>query len=99
MYSSVLPVLAAQVPDQPQNVVTQAGDGEIIVSWSVDDRGSLVSAFDVKIRETDGLTYTSESLICQPSDTVILAELKCSIPISTLITAPYNLPYGSSIYA
>lgn len=36
---------------------------------------------------------------CDGSDSTILANKLCVVPITTLRSAPYDLPWGSSIYA
>lgn len=41
-------------------MLTAIGDAVVIISWTVDDRGSEILSFDVQIRESDGLTFTSE---------------------------------------
>lgn len=36
---------------------------------------------------------------CDGTQTEIINSRTCSVPISTLLVAPFNLPWGSSIYA
>ena len=36
---------------------------------------------------------------CDAANPLIMAAMKCSIPIATLLAAPFNLPWGSSIFA
>lgn len=71
----------------------------MIITWTVNDRGSPITSFDVKIRESDGLTFTSEAVSCLPSDAILISTMSCSVPITTLLASPYNLPWGSSIFA
>lgn len=72
--SSVLAVLAATVPDQPLSVTTTAGASEVVIAWTVDNRGSAITHFLVQIRESDGLTYTAESVACQSDDATVLSS-------------------------
>ena len=45
------------------------------------------------IRQSDGVTFTTESVNCSGATT------SCTVPISVLKDAPYNLDWGASIYA
>jgi hypothetical protein len=36
---------------------------------------------------------------CDGTDATIIQSLSCSIPIANLITNPFSLPWGSSVYA
>ena len=45
------------------------------------------------------MTFTSEQTYCAPTDATVIADRSCTVPISTLQAAPYNLPWGSHIYA
>lgn len=98
--SSVTSILAAQIPDQPV-LETRMSDlaDEVVIEWTVIDRGSPITSVQVWIRESDGLTFTTESTYCVSNDATVLSAMSCSVPVSALITDPYNLPFGSSIYA
>ena len=52
----------------------------------------------VQIRQLDG-GYTTENTHCAGNDAQVLQDMACVVPISVLISAPYNLPYGSEIWA
>ena len=71
----------------------------VVIQWSVLDRGSPVTDYLVELRQRDGLTFTADSVNCKSNDPTVLATLSCTIPFSKLITEPYNLPYGSSVFA
>ena len=45
------------------------------------------------ILQSDGTTFSTESASCNVSTTT------CTVPISILQAAPYNLAWGASIYA
>lgn len=72
---------------------------EVVIEWTVVERGSPATSIEVQIRESDGLTYTIESSYCISDDSTVLATMSCSVPVATLISSPYNLPYGSSVFA
>ncbi|MEI6370290.1 MAG: hypothetical protein WCO49_11370 [Nostocales cyanobacterium ELA608] len=45
------------------------------------------------------MTYTETLTDCDGSKAQIITDTNCTVPISKLRTAPYNLPWGASIYA
>jgi hypothetical protein len=45
------------------------------------------------------VTYTEETANCNGLDSTVISGHSCSVLISDLITAPYHLTWGSSIYA
>lgn len=51
------------------------------------------------IRQVDGVTYSTELTSCDGSSITVLTAETCTIPTSTLLAAPFNLPWGSSIFA
>ena len=71
----------------------------VVVSWDVNNGGSPITNFVVQIRESDGLTYTAESVACKSDDSTVLSTKSCTIPIPTLRAEPYSLPFGTSVYA
>lgn len=44
------------------------------------------------------MTFTETLTDCDGRSATIVSTAKCQVPISKLRTAPYNLPWGSSIY-
>ena len=99
-YSNEVSILAAQVPNQPLAPLTSITTDGVIISWkSPYNGGSLITSYTITIRQDDGATFTSDSENCDGSDPVIILERKCTVPISVLRAEPYNLPWGSYIYA
>jgi len=72
-YSAALSILAAQEPAKPLPIVTTVeGPNEhgedVIFTWvAPDDMGSPIIAYEVVIRQFDGLTYTEERTYCDAS--------------------------------
>lgn len=62
-----------------------------------DNGGSPITSAKILIKEADG-DFSEETVSCNGADSSILAANTCSVPISTLMAAPYNQPWGSSIY-
>ena len=61
--------------------------------------GSPLTAYSITIRQSDGLTYSSELGNCNGSNSGVITAASCTIPISTLQASPFNLPWGASVYA
>jgi hypothetical protein len=62
--------------------------------------GSTIIGYTIKILESDGITYSEDKIYCDGMNTLTIINTRtCNIPIARLISSPYNLPWGSSIYA
>ena len=77
---------------------SDTGD-DVVIQWSVDERGSPLTACEVSIRESDGVSFTVESTYCLQTSSSVISSNTCAIPVSVLVAEPYNLVYGSHIYA
>lgn len=51
------------------------------------------------IRQSDSITYITEPVACDGSSIDVVTNRQCEIPIATLRVSPFNLPWGSSVYA
>ncbi len=72
----------------------------MIISWSAPfNGGSPLTSYTVLIRNADAINYSAELTSCDGSNPTILNSATCNIPIATLQQPPFNLPWGSSIYA
>ena len=66
----------------------------VTISWiAPNNGGSTITSYTIAIRQNDGTTYTPESTNCNVSTT------SCTVPISVLQASPYNLAWGSSVWA
>lgn len=98
--SAEFSVLAAQVPDAPVAAVTAVSGDHVTVTWTIPfDGSSSITGYEIKLRESDGLTFTEDITDCNGLEAEIISSLTCSVPIATLIAVPYNLPWGSDVYA
>ncbi len=101
-YSTDIEVLAAQIPDTPiaPSTTISATNVTLSISWTAPNaQGSPILGYMIYIRTSDGVTFTSDQTNCNGANSVILANAQCSIPISTLRSSVYNLPWGSSVWA
>lgn len=70
----------------------------MLISWTAEyDGGSTLTAYAIYILHSDGISYSQDLVNCDGSTSLILTNLQCSVPISTLRSTPYSLPWGSSI--
>jgi hypothetical protein len=96
-YSSVVSILAAQVPAQPSAPVTTWSPDDVVVTWTESDNGgSPITGYTLSIRESDDATFTVDSVNCDMSSSTATT---CTIPVATLKTTPYSLEWGSSVNA
>lgn len=60
------------------------------------DQGSPITGYRIYVRESDELTFTEDLTDCNRLD---LATVSCTIPVITLKTTPFEIPWGESIWA
>ena len=84
----------------PTSVTTTISTTNIIISWSpVYNGGSAITAYNILIRASDGVSYYANSMYCASTSPSIISEAKCTLPISEIRATPYNLEWGSSVFA
>lgn len=59
----------------------------------------MILSYEIQIRKSDGVSYSTELTSCDGSDSTIIASLSCVVPDTTLVSAPFSLPWGSEVYA
>jgi hypothetical protein len=98
--SSSLTVLAAQISDVPAAPTTTISGAFIIVTWTAPYNGATaITAYSITIKTSDGVSYLADEINCNGATPSIIASRSCTIPVGTLTTTPFNLPWGASIYA
>ena len=105
MYSDSVSILAAQEPAKPEPPVTtvegpnEHGD-HVIFTWIAPDyMGSPITGYKLEIRHVDGINFSEELSYCDATREPIPSALQCMVPKSYLRTTPYDLPWGSEIWA
>ena len=95
-YSNIAVISAATVPAQPLAPTTQQDLTRIKLTWQTpDDGGSPITGYTVQVQKSDG-TFAKEITSCNMAAST---KTTCSIPVSTLIAAPFELAWGSDVIA
>jgi hypothetical protein len=98
-YSAEISILAAQKPEQPLVPTTSVVGDNVQIDWSIpEDGGTSITGYEVKIRHSDNVVFSEDLTNCDASQAAIVTAHSCLVPIATLIAAPYNLPWGASVY-
>ncbi len=80
-------------PNTPVAPVTAISGTNVVVNWVAPaDGGSVITDYAVTIKKSDG-TWSAPLAICTGP------AVSCTVPITVLQAAPYNLPNGASVYA
>lgn len=99
-FSSQVSIRAAGIPDQPTAPTTTINGNYVDVAWTAPyDGGSDILSYTIKLKQSDGTTFTAESTDCVGSDPTVMSTTTCSVQISTIRSAPFSIPWGSSVYA
>ena len=99
-YSVPVKINAGQIPDKPVARRTVVTGSTVTIEWDApNNRGSVITSYTITIRQSDNVTYTETLTDCDGRSQAIVSSASCQVPITKLRTAPYNLPWGASIYA
>lgn len=93
-------IIASTVPEQLGSATTAHSGSSVIVSWPATSsaRGAAVTAYRVKFRQSDGVTY-SESAACNGASATPFTTRSCTVAMSVFTSSPYNLAIDSPIVA
>jgi len=74
---------------------------DVVVSWSAPYNGGVpISAYVIKIKQANSAySVINHPHFCNGSLASVIASRTCTIPFFVLQASPYNLPWGSSIFA
>ena len=98
--STAFSIIAATNPNTPDAPTTAVNGENIQITWTLPyNGGSAVDGYLIKLKGSDNSFY--ENVVhCDGINTLTIINTRtCEVPITDLIAAPYNLPWGSSIYA
>lgn len=73
---------------------------DVVVSWTAPwNGGSQITKYLIEFKYIDGTLFGSELTSCDGSMATAVMARTCTIPSYKFTEAPFNLPWGSSIYA
>lgn len=82
------------MPDAPLAPVTTAVASDVTIDWQAPkDNGSPLTSYRVYLRASTG-SYIEETTYC--TNTI---SRQCTMPLIDLISEPYSLSLGDSVYA
>lgn len=98
-YSSVTSIKAASEPDQPNAPTTAISGTGVHIQWTApNDLGESITAYLIEIKDSGGI-YRTETSNCNGAVNPVLSALACTIPMTTLSSAPFSLTLGTLIEA
>ena len=99
-FSNEVSILAAQPPSTPEAPTTVSSADQIVVAWKQPYNGGVaITQYSVTFRQVDGVSFAPLEAYCDGSDADTIAQRVCYIPFTEFRNAPFELPWGASIYA
>jgi len=66
-------IRCAQAPDVPTNIDTTVTDGYSIISWTTGyDGGSSIIAYNIQIRQSNGVLFSEDTVNCDGTNSAIV---------------------------
>lgn len=97
--SSPITILVAQIPSAPSSPVTTISGANVLITWTAPYSGaSRITSYTISVLASNG-TYLTDIANCNGGSVIVVASQSCSIPSDVLMTIPYNLQYGDSVFA
>ena len=98
--SSDFTILHATAPEIPSAPTTANSGTNVVIDWSAPTiNGAAITSYTVTILQSDGSTYTEETVNCDGTDSTIITATQCTIPLSVLTSAPYSLSSSANVQA
>jgi hypothetical protein len=99
-FSEELEIKSATYPDQMAAVTTEvdAATGGVSISWEEPyDNEQPITAYEILISNADGSEWLADLTNCDASQSAQVTARSCLIPMSVLITDPYNYQFRDRI--
>ncbi|MCP3681809.1 MAG: fibronectin type III domain-containing protein, partial [bacterium] len=91
-FSPILSVYAAVTPSQPTTVTTSLVGTDVKVSWDLSDDGGLpITKYEIKFQDNTS-AYKLETTNCDGTQSSIISQKYCLIPMLSLASSPLSLP-------
>lgn len=66
----------ALVPEQPDAPTLTNSATDVLIQWTAPvDNGDTIISYTIVVRQSDGVTYTEDTVDCNGSDSTIIANL------------------------
>ena len=92
-------IIAAEVPRQPDSPRTEIFNQFVYIMWDEPyDNSASIDVYEIYIQNSAGM-FTKDLTYCNGGDSVVIAHLRCEIPMSVLRNAPYSLPFNTVVQA
>jgi hypothetical protein len=95
--SADIQILCATKPVVPDTPTSTNEANYVIIDWEAPfNNGIVISSYVISFR-TLADTYVTDSTYCDGTDSDIVANTQCTIPLETLTAAPYSLGLGDPV--
>lgn len=96
-YSDTAYFKAVNVPDQMVPAIISETGVNVRIEWIAPNSGSLpIVSYLIEIMTADSENY-AETSSCNGTDSYIISNMFCTVPMSNLTTSPFNLTQGELI--
>lgn len=58
----------------------------------------MVTSYSITMRQSNGVTYSANAN-CDGTDAAVISSTTCTVPITSITSAPFLLAWGSSVFA
>lgn len=97
-YSNIMTSLAATVPEKPAMATTYNTGTSVRIDWVAPyNGGTTILAYEIVIRAKSGLYYTDTTYCNGRTDSTVIANLYCVIPMDILRATPFLLVQGDIV--
>ncbi len=97
--SAEVSIIAAEVPQTMSAVTITNQDTNVRFSWTaLSTNGAAISAYKLEIMQSD-YTYSLETTYCDGTNSTVISNQYCDLPMSVLTSSPFSLTAGSTVYA
>ena len=97
-FSETETILCAFKPDPPLTVSTANTNELVTITWDEPiANGYVIHEYKILVEEKDTGVFTQESVDCDGTSTDVVTNRQCTIQLTTLRAAPYNLVKDDSV--
>lgn len=95
--SPITNIIPSSPPDKMDTVTTSIVNTDVKIMWAQPNtNGAVITSYLIEIKRSNG-AFASSVATCDGSSSTIVAQKWCTVPMATLIAAPFNLAKGALI--